>query len=192
MTQNRSKELQAKQLKGVAEIEKKIIRALPGWKEWPRQLRQVYMLLPVFGFSEESLEEMCEEFGWKYESLLKKIESVKSFNEALELYREEKEYPLFVNSKRIRIKNSHLEAVYASESSIISFMHLEKVKAEGRAGVDFALKIMARGFIDLIEPVSERPEIKYFTESTKQPGIIQENGVAPEEVEYGSDGLPEF
>ena len=31
MTQNRSKELQAKQLKGVAEIEKKIIRALPGW-----------------------------------------------------------------------------------------------------------------------------------------------------------------
>lgn len=184
--------MMAKSFKGIAEIERRVCKAIPGWKEWPRQLRQVYILLPVFGFSEESLKEMCEEFDWKYESLSRKIEAVGSFSESLDEYRTEKDYPMFPNSRRNRIRKSHLDTVYSSESSIISFMHLEKAKADGRAGVDFALKVMARGFVDLIEPVSQRPEIKYFLESNKQPGILQDNGVAPEKMEYGSDGLPEF
>jgi len=81
--------------------------------------------------------------------------------------------------------------VYAHESAVLSFMHLEKAKAQGSAGVNFALKMMANGYLEHMEPVSSRPEIKYFMENERQPGIVQDNGPAPE-VDYSGDGLPEL
>ena len=50
----------AKSSTGVSEIERRVLKAIPEWKEWTRQLKQVYILLPVFGSTNESIEEMCE------------------------------------------------------------------------------------------------------------------------------------
>ena len=57
----------AKSSTGVSEIERRVLKAIPEWKELTRQLKQVYILLPVFGYTNESIEEMCEEFGWNKE-----------------------------------------------------------------------------------------------------------------------------
>jgi len=181
----------AKSSTGVSEIERRVMKAIPEWKEWTRQLKQVYILLPVFGSSDEGIEEMAQEFGWNTESLFKKIKNFESFDKRLEEYREEGHYPIFPGSKSNYIKKSHLDTVYAHESAVISFMHLEKAKAQGSAGVNFALKMMASGYLEHMESVSSRPEIKYFMESKRQPGMVQENGAAPK-VDYSDDGLPNF
>ena len=55
----------AKSSSGVSEIERRVLKAIPEWMKWTRQLKQVYVLLPVFGSSDQGIEEMCDEFGWK-------------------------------------------------------------------------------------------------------------------------------
>lgn len=181
----------AKSSSGVSEIERRVLKAIPEWKEWTRQLKQVYILLPVFGSNADGIIEMCDEFGWDGEKLLKKIERTSSFSERLSSYRKEKEYPIFPGSKKNRIKKSHLDTVYAHESAVISFMHLEKAKAQGTAGVNFALKMMAHGYLENMESINSRPEIKYFMENQRQQGMVQENGPAPE-IDYSADGLPDL
>lgn len=178
----------AKSSTGVSEIERRVLKAIPEWKEWTRQLKQVYILLPVFGSTNESIEEMCEEFGWNKESLFQKIEKFFSFRKRLAEYRDDGHYPIFPGSKKNYIKKSHLDTVYAHESAVISFMHLEKAKAQGSAGVNFALKMMANGYLDHLEPISQRPEIKHAMGDVVQPGIVQESDV---KIDLSGDGLPE-
>ena len=181
----------AKSSSGVSEIERRVLKAIPEWKKWTRQLKQVYVLLPVFGSTSDGIHEMCEEFGWNKEKLAEKISSTLSFKKILDLYRKEDSYPIFPGSKKTYIKKSHLDTVYAHESAVISFMHLERAKAQGSAGVNFALKMMANGYLEHMEPVSSRPEIKYFMEDQRQPGIVQDNGHVPE-ADYSGDGLPDL
>jgi len=164
----------AKSSSGVSEIERRVLKAIPEWKKWTRQLKQVYVLLPVFGSTSDGIHEMCEEF-----------------KKRLDQYRKEDSYPIFPGSKKTYIKKSHLDTVYAHESAVISFMHLERAKAQGSAGVNFALKMMANGYLEHMEPVSSRPEIKYFMEDQRQPGIVQDNGHVPE-ADYSGDGLPDL
>jgi|TARA_R100000781_G_scaffold108013_3_gene72447 hypothetical protein len=181
----------AKSSSGVSEIERRVLKAIPEWKKWTRQLKQVYVLLPVFGSTSDGIHEMCEEFGWNKEKLAEKISSTLSFKKRLDQYRKEDSYPIFPGSKKTYIKKSHLDTVYAHESAVISFMHLERAKAQGSAGVNFALKMMANGYLEHMEPVSSRPEIKYFMEDQRQPGIVQDNGHVPE-ADYSGDGLPDL
>ena len=181
----------AKSSSGVSEIERRVLKAIPEWKKWTRQLKQVYVLLPVFGSSDQGIEEMCEEFGWDKKKLMSKIEEDQTFRLKLAQYRDTDSYPIFPGSKKTYIKKSHLDTVYAHESAVLSFMQLERAKAQGSAGVNFALKMMANGYLEHMEPVSSRPEIKYFMENERQPGIVQDNGPAPE-VDYSGDGLPEL
>jgi hypothetical protein len=181
----------AKSSTGVSEIERRVLKAIPEWKLWTRQLKQVYILLPVFGSSTDGLQEMCNEFGWSVEDVEKKIERTPSFSKRLQDYRDTGQYPIFPSSKKTYIKKSHLDTVYAHESAVISFMHLEKAKAQGSAGVNFALKMMANGYLEFMEPINSRPEIKYFMEGQKQPGIVQDNGPAPE-ADFSADGLPDL
>ena len=154
----------AKSSSGVSEIERRVLKAIPEWKKWTRQLKQVYVLLPVFGSSDKGIGEMCEEFGWDKKKLLDKIEEDQTFRLKLAQYRDTDSYPIFPGSKKTYIKKSHL---------------------------DTALKMMANGYLEHMEPVSSRPEIKYFMENERQPGIVQDNGPAPE-VDYSGDGLPEL
>jgi len=179
----------AKSSTGVSEIERRVLKAIPEWKDWTRQLKQVYILLPVFGSTDDAIEEMCDEFGWNSEKLFEKIEKFLSFRQRLEEYRAEGHYPIFPGSKKNYIKKSHLDTVYAHESAVISFMHLEKAKAQGSAGVNFALKMMANGYVDHLEPVSSRPEIKHAMGDVVQPGIVQESDV---KIDLSGDGLPNF
>ena len=150
----------AKSSSGVSEIERRVLKAIPDWKKWTRQLKQVYVLLPVFRLR-------------------------------LAHYRDTSSYPIFPGSKKTYIKKSHLDTVYAHESAVLSFMHLERAKASGSAGVNFALKMMASGYLDHMEPINSRPEIKYFMEDQRQPGIVQDNGPAPV-ADYSGDGLPDL
>jgi len=181
----------AKSSSGVSEIERRVFKAIPEWKKWTRQLKQVYILLPVFGSSDSGINEMCDEFGWDSEKLQKKIEADKTFMTRLTDYRDTEQYPIFPGSKKNYIKKSHLDTVYAHESAVISFMHLEKAKASGSAGVNFALKMMANGYLEHIEPINSRPEIKYFMENQRQSGMIEESGPAPA-LDYSGDGLPDL
>ena len=181
----------AKSSSGVSEIERRVLKAIPEWKLWTRQLKQVYILLPVFGSSLDGLAEICDEFGWDIDKLEKKIERTASFSKRLADYRNTGEYPIFPSSKRSRIKKSHLDTVYAHESAVISFMHLDRAKASGSAGVNFALKMMAQGYLEFMEPINSRPEIKYFMNDKQQPGMVQENSDTPS-LDYSADGLPNF
>ena len=181
----------AKSSSGVSEIERRVLKAIPEWKKWTRQLKQVYVLLPVFGSSDQGIEEMCEEFGWNKKKLLDKIEEDQTFRLKLAQYRDTDSYPIFPGSKKTYIKKSHLDTVYAHESAVLSFMHLERAKAQGSAGVNFALKMMAQGYLEFMEPINSRPEIKYFMNDKQQPGMVQENSDTPS-PDYSADGLPNF
>jgi hypothetical protein len=70
-------------------------------------------------------------------------------------------------------------------------MHLERAKASGSAGVNFALKMMAQGYLEFMEPINSRPEIKYFMNDKQQPGMVQDNSDTPS-LDYSADGLPNF
>ena len=59
----------AKSSSGVSEIERRVLKAIPEWKLWTRRLKQVYILLPVFGSSLDGLSEICDEFGWDIDKL---------------------------------------------------------------------------------------------------------------------------
>ena len=50
----------AKSSSGVSEIERRVLKAIPEWKEWTRQLKQVYILLPVFCSNAYSIIEMFD------------------------------------------------------------------------------------------------------------------------------------
>ena len=89
----------AKSSSGVSEIERRVLKAIPEWKLWTRQLKQVYILLPVFGSSLDGLAEICDEFGWDIDKLEKKIERTASFSKRLADYRNTGEYPIFPSSK---------------------------------------------------------------------------------------------
>tara|TARA_R100000742_G_C4246756_1_gene65564 strand:- start:234 stop:803 length:570 start_codon:yes stop_codon:yes gene_type:complete len=178
----------AKSSTGVQEIERRIHVAIPAWKEWTRQLKQVYILLPVFGSSNDGIEEMCDEFDWNKDKLFKKIDNTESFKERLDEYRKIQRYPIFPNQKKNRITKAHLDTVYAHESAVLSFMHLERAKAQGTAGVNFALKMMANGYLEYMEPINRRPEIKHYLDGSTQPGIVV-NGDSPQ-IDYSADGLP--
>lgn len=181
----------AKSSSGVSEIERRVLKAIPEWKLWTRQLKQIYILLPVFGSSRDGLQEMCNEFGWSIEDVEKKIERTASFSKKIQDYRDTGQYPIFPSSKKTFIKKSHLDTVYAHESAVISFMHLERAKAQGSAGVNFALKMMAQGYLEFMEPINSRPEIKYFMEDQKQPGVVQANDAPPQD-DFSADGLPDL
>ena len=94
----------AKSSSGVSEIERRVLKAIPEWKKWTRQLKQVYVLLPVFGSSDEGIEEMCEEFGWDKKKLMSKIEEDQTFRLKLAQYRDTDSYPIFPGSKKTYIK----------------------------------------------------------------------------------------
>ena len=64
---------------GFTAIEKRVLKVLPQWKQWPRRLRKVYILLGTYGSSNAALREMCDEFGWDANELKVQIEECENF-----------------------------------------------------------------------------------------------------------------
>tara|TARA_R100000655_G_scaffold44854_2_gene81618 strand:- start:2445 stop:3071 length:627 start_codon:yes stop_codon:yes gene_type:complete len=179
---------------GFTAIEKRVLKVLPAWKQWPRRLRKVYILLGTYGSSNAALREMCDEFGWDANELKEQIEQCKDFYDALQEYREEGAYPEIPQSKRnSRLTTAQLNTLYTQEAAMIQFMHLEDAKAQGKAGTDFAIKlILEAGMLDIVENVSERPEIKhYFDQQKEGPGVLEGHSIDNTEL-IVDDGLPDF
>ena len=80
--------------KGYAYIEEKVLQAIPCWNQWTRQLRRIYLSLPAFGSSDFAIQEICEELGFNYESVQKKIITTPSFSKYLKMYRTDNAYPI--------------------------------------------------------------------------------------------------
>ena len=74
-------------------LRRRIASVLPGWSDWPRRLRRIYVLLETFGSSDASVEEMCDEFGWDVAGTFQMIGEIKSFSRTLVEYRLEEGYP---------------------------------------------------------------------------------------------------
>tara|TARA_R110002020_G_scaffold147866_3_gene323478 strand:+ start:766 stop:1344 length:579 start_codon:yes stop_codon:yes gene_type:complete len=176
---------------GFTAIEKRILKVLPGWKEWPRRLRKVYILLGTYGSNDNALREMCEEFGWDPFKLKEEIVACQDFFEEFKAYRERGTYPEILQSKRkSRVTTAQLNTLYAQEAAMIQFMHLEDSKAQGRAGMDFSVRLVTEaGLLDIVESVAKRPEIKYYMEGMqKEPGVVHE-AVADTQSEDGLTSL---
>ena len=131
--------------KGYAYIEEKVLSAIPCWNQWTRQLRRIYLALPAFGSSPAAIEEICEELGFDYEKVEKKILTTPSFGKHLELYRKDNAYPIVTQREdgkyTYRIKHDDLKQVYGQYADIVKYFHMEDLKAQGK-GSEFALRVI--------------------------------------------------
>jgi|3_EtaG_2_1085321.scaffolds.fasta_scaffold15412_3 hypothetical protein len=138
--------------KGYQLVEEKVLKAIPCWTNWTRQLRRVYLSLPAFGSSDASIEEICEELGFNYESIKMKIKITcshkdceKSFQSWLDAFSKNNDYPVTTvrddGKYEYRIKHDELKQVYGQYADIISYFHMEDMKAQGK-GSDFAMKVI--------------------------------------------------
>lgn len=115
-------------------LRRRIASVLPGWSDWPRRLRRIYVLLETFGSSNSSVSEMCGEFEWDAAETFQMITDIRSFSQALEEYRLEEGYPKAKKWKK-PLQASELHALYAYESAMVQFMHHEDRRGQGTFGV---------------------------------------------------------
>ena len=131
--------------KGYAFIEDKVLKAIPCWHQWTRQLRRIYLALPAFGSSDEAIREICEELGFDYEKVIKKILTIPSFSDYLKRYREDNDYPVVSEREdgkyTHRVKHEEIKKVYGQYSDIIKYFHMEDLKAQNK-GADFAMRVI--------------------------------------------------
>jgi len=150
--------------KGYAFTENKVLKAIPCWHQWTRQLRRIYLSLPAFGSSEAAIEEICDELGFNYEKVCQKIISTPSFKRFLDMYRKEKDYPK-VNDRddgkyEHRVKHEEIKKVYGQYSDIIKYFHMEDLKAQNK-GADFAMRVIEqRNLVEMNIPDVDEEKVK--------------------------------
>ena len=104
----------------------RVYLSVPDWKSWPRRLRRIYASLEDWGSSEEAVQDMVEQWGWDWESILKLSNATQSFRDALETFREDGEYPKGRKHWALPITTSQLKAVYIREGELTSFASLDE------------------------------------------------------------------
>ena len=158
--------------KGYAYIEEKVLQAIPCWNQWTRQLRRIYLSLPAFGSSDFAIQEICEELGFNYESVQKKIITTPSFSKYLKMYRTDNAYPVVTQREdgkyTYRIKHEDLKQVYGQYADIINYFHMEDLKAQGK-GSEFSMRVIdQRKLLEMNAPEVEekdpdaKVEVKLF------------------------------
>ena len=118
----------------IVRVQKRVDVVVPSWNQWPRKLRRIYVLLETFGSSDASIGEMCNEFRWDLSETMRLIDDTGSFVWSLEEYRKKGCYPKAAEW-RYYLRASELHALYAYESAIVQFMHLEDRRGQGSFGV---------------------------------------------------------
>ena len=158
--------------KGYAYIEEKVLQAIPCWNQWTRQLRRIYLSLPAFGSSDFAIQEICEELGFNYESVQKKIITTPSFSKYLKMYSTDNAYPIVTQREdgkyTYRIKHEDLKQVYGQYADIINYFHMEDLKAQGK-GSEFSMRVIdQRKLVEMNAPDVEekdpdaKVEVKLF------------------------------
>lgn len=112
-----------------------LLWAYPEWNEWPRDLKRVFALLPSYGVGKESLESMCDDFGWTFKKLNEKILRSPSFKRAVKEFKENG-YVYRTGKRPLRsgkfwdvpIKWSTVQHVYMLESGMVAFIKAEMNK----------------------------------------------------------------
>jgi hypothetical protein len=142
----------------VGNARQRVHEALPYWTRWPRKLRRIYALLEQFGASDASIKEICNEFGWDHTETSKLVEEEPGFKEALHQFRETGRFAKKPNWKKY-LSRDQIEIVLADEDSLALLFHVQDAKAEGKAGVEYALKrIEARGYLDNQRSIAQEPQ----------------------------------
>jgi len=133
-----------------------VLAAYTDWVEWSRTLRRVFVSLPSYGVGDDSVQSMCEDFGWKYATVSKQIENSKSFKAALgEFVANGHKYRTHVyknasgTALKYEVKWSALQQVYMLESSITSFIKAETGKISTAEN-----KLIERSGLLEIEPMA--------------------------------------
>jgi hypothetical protein len=152
---------------GYDKIEYRVNGSVPFWKEWPRRLRRVYASLEDWGSSEIAIQDMVEVWGWKWESINRLIKSTPTFEQALEAYRNNGNYPTRKGWQKA-VTTSQLKTVYMREGELAAYAMLE---ADPKA-INFHRDIVEKnGMLDMAEPFQERKDIEThakWAEDTEQ------------------------
>ena len=144
---------------GYDKIEYRVNGSVSCWKEWPRRLRRVYVSLEDWGSSEVAIQDMVEVWGWEWESINRLIKATPTFGEALEAYREKKDYPAKRGWKN-PVTASQLKTVYMREGELAAYAMLE---SDPKA-INFHRDIVEKnGMLDMAEPFQARRDIEAHT-----------------------------
>ena len=138
-------------------------RALPGWFEWPRELRRVYMLLDSHGATDVGLDSICKTLGYERAWLNKVIKKVPSFQAAFDEYAKEQQYPIIRTQSgkglirnRARLKLKELAWLFNNESALIYLVALEQETSRDKLPLQHAARMVAgAGFIEQVSAVGE-------------------------------------
>jgi len=189
---NASKPIRKARDGGIANIRTRVKKALPEWWEWPRSLRQLYMMLEVFGASEQGIKEFCQEFERDHEELKKVISGHPSFGARLEEYRAEGRYAK-VENWLAALSQEQLRIVYQDSDENVQYLHLSRLKAGGK-GADFALQQTGQKNITaIIDPAGMRETVFHHTDREEDGREVPEESgltrwMAPTAEEIGEEG----
>lgn len=146
-------------------IEQRVNRAIPEWKEWARRLRRIYASLEDTGSKPEGIRDAVEQWGWDWESIDKLWKAHPTFDEAINEYRKNGDYPKKAGWVK-NITTSELKAVYMREGELTSFASLdENPKATSFHGAVVA----ANGMLDMAEPYGDRDDLVNSDDAPEKP-----------------------
>ena len=142
----------------------RVRKAVPEYFEWPRRLRQIYILLATHGSSDAAINSIIEEFGWDRETTWEMITDECNFLQRVVDYREKKEYPRAIRFRdgkpwKHPLTAEHLSIVFTQEAQFEAFAKLMN-ESKG-AGVANHMRAMVEkaGFFGVTDSVSEQAAI---------------------------------
>ncbi len=136
-------------------IEYRVNAAIPEWKEWARRLRRIYASLEDIGSKQEAIQDAVEQWGWEWASIQKLWKAHPTFNDAVEEYRKDGDYPKKKHWVK-RVTASELKTVYMREGELTSFASLDE---NPKATTFHASVVAANGMLDLSEPYGDRDDL---------------------------------
>jgi hypothetical protein len=122
----------------ITRVENRVRAVIPEWPTWTRKLRRIFILLETYGPTDNGIREMCADFKWSWDETQKLIEETDSFKVALDAYRDGGRYPMLPGWKKGGLTGIELQTLYAYESGIVQFMHLEDRRGQSSFGVKLA------------------------------------------------------
>ena len=161
-------------------IEKRVLKAVPHWKMWPRQLRQVYTLLPSHGSGTAGLKSMCLDLGMTYDDLEETMKESDTFTAALEAYRVEQGYPRFPRSDGAtgnRIRHAQILWLYRNESAAILYMQVEKALQGGKPAPASLTMLREGGMFEGIGRLDDDPSVKFFNDLPSAESVEAEDNL---------------
>lgn len=112
-------------------LRERVLSAVPEWAEWPRKLRQLYALLPVYGT--KGLADASGDLGWDWPSVRRCIDITPSFSALLTQFDTARGYPLIpMEAARNadspapwRLTHKEVISLLANEHTVLALVQIE-------------------------------------------------------------------